>query len=220
MKLYHGTSTKFLKSILKNGITPRIINENDNWTHSPVKSSRKEYVYLTSLWGFGLFFGDNSCGGSKTALPVILEVEVDKENLEQDDDMKAIGEKFVKGFNTDAKGSLKILGTVAHRGTIEPNQITRIYIIRDMIYMLNFEKDGFNQFAVRIEQGMPKVSKAKRWIRRKLIKLEGILSYSKPNQIEYQKFTPKKVLNKELSDKYRKMAYPELFNKKTGEVKK
>lgn len=44
MKLYHGTSEKYLSSILKNGITPRATNKISNWEDAP---SNPHMIYLT-----------------------------------------------------------------------------------------------------------------------------------------------------------------------------
>jgi hypothetical protein len=215
MKLFHGTSTKYLRRILECGLTPRIENGNDNWKDNPkVEPSKPFFIYLTKFWGYGLFYGDSACGENEDEFPVIIEVDVDEKKLLCDEDTIKVGRQHVKGFNTDAEGSLHLLGNVAYDGSIPKEQFVRIYIILDKFYSLNFEKDGFNVYATFIEEGKRQQQKdADNWLLNEMIKRGGILVYVKPFDVEFARITDKQgTLNRELGNKYRFMAYPELFN--------
>lgn len=73
MKLYHGTSSKHLPSILKNGLVPRgSNNKRSNWNHT-IKS-RAGFVYLTSAYAGYFAF----CSTKKKEKGVILEIDTDK----------------------------------------------------------------------------------------------------------------------------------------------
>lgn len=54
--LYHGTTTKHLNAIIKEGLTPRITNKQNNFLDVP---SNEELVYLTSKWHYWYAFNAN-----------------------------------------------------------------------------------------------------------------------------------------------------------------
>ena len=73
-KLYHGTSERYLSSILSNGLLPRTIsNQRSNWEHS-IESS-DDRVYLTK--GYAPYFAYSACEENERW----LIVEVDKDIL-------------------------------------------------------------------------------------------------------------------------------------------
>lgn len=142
MKLYHGTSERYLQQILRNGLQPR--GELDsNWEKCP---SRSDCVYLTVAYApyYGFFTANEE--------ERIVVVEVDSNllyrgNLLPDEDFIA----QASGKDDDIPGetleertiwvrdrlhtfadyqemSLKGLGNCCYRGTISLEAITRIAI--------------------------------------------------------------------------------------------
>lgn len=212
MRLFHGTSTRYLKKILEEGLTPRFQNGNDNWKGN-TEPSRPFYVYLTRFWGYSLFYGEAACGDSDDEFPVIIEVEVDKKRLVHDEDAIKVGKQHVRNFMTDADGSLKVLGNAAYDGSIPKEDFVRIYIILDRFYSISFEKDGFNIIATMVEDAKTKEQKdADDWLLSEMIRKEGILVYMKPFDVDFGKIANKEgTLGMELGMRYRAMAYPQLF---------
>ena len=73
MKLYHGTSERHLKRILKEGILPRVSSQNEgNWNHTV--ESATDRVYLTK--GYAPYFAN--CAAEENERWVIIEVDKDK----------------------------------------------------------------------------------------------------------------------------------------------
>jgi hypothetical protein len=217
MLLYHGTSTLFLKKILEEGLTPREKNGNNTWEHNPdISPSKPEYIYLTSHYGYALFYAENACCDDVDAFPVVIEVDVDKENLFQDDDVQKIGEKVVKGaFSTDAKGSLQVLGTASHLGVIPVSRFKKIYVFLDMKYTMNFMSDVLSSTAYYVLSNLPATEKkGRKWLKNRLIELGGIKVFSSPFKIDFDSLKEVSVMNKTLADKYMKIAYPDLFKNK------
>ena len=70
IKLYHGTTTKHLDKILKQGITPRH-DRPSNWDKHP---SREDMVYLTNA--YAIYFAQVCCDWEAGESPVVLEVFV------------------------------------------------------------------------------------------------------------------------------------------------
>lgn len=147
MKLVHGTSKRFLKDILRNGIRPRE-NSPSMWE---VESNR-EMVYLTNC--YALHYAVNS----SRDFCILVEVDTNlipnsKFNLMADEDALEQAwrinnsifpfepeggtmEERTKWFSDnleiakihgfDHEWSLKVLGNCAHKGTIPPKAITKI----------------------------------------------------------------------------------------------
>lgn len=135
MILYHGTSTKKLASIERNGLQPRWKRRKDaGWKEYPSASDR---VYLTDCYAF--FFSFNAAetfGGD----PIVLEVEIldDHKKLVADEDALAqsycdpmpwvneldletrtnFWKENAPRFPELAIPSLEALGTCAFMGTI------------------------------------------------------------------------------------------------------
>ena len=140
MKLYHGTSSKFLKSILDHGILPRGDRFPDQW---PGKGTRKDLVYLTSC--FGPLYALNATHDSADQW-LILEVNIPYKKLARmmpdeayhaaragqdgkSPDAIRKGEaeyrKHLERHRNEWKESLKYVGNVAHKPSIPANAITR-----------------------------------------------------------------------------------------------
>ena len=133
MKLYHGCSAESLRSILTNGLCPRL-EKTSNWTKAP---SRPDMVYLTVAYPF--YFALNDKGFAAV-------VEIDTKGLSRkrffpDEDFIALvrsrqEEKEldeVHGMSRDSLEayqdrwtmSLGLLGNCCYRGTIPSRCITR-----------------------------------------------------------------------------------------------
>lgn len=128
MKLYHGTSERFLAQILANGIKPRK-NRKGNWPNCPSHSSM---VYLTAA--YPLYFSLNATLQGERAL--ILEVEstlLDENKLFPDEDfiVEATGQKHetirkhLKNFQNYWGKSIEHLGQCCYQGTIPIEALTR-----------------------------------------------------------------------------------------------
>ncbi len=80
MKIYHGTTSKYIPKILSKGILPRKKTHNSNWNGSVV--SKENFVYLTTA--YPIYFALNTCmNGDDLA---IIEVDVDTADLYPDED--------------------------------------------------------------------------------------------------------------------------------------
>jgi hypothetical protein len=138
MKLYHGTSVKYLKNILEQGIRPRG-NEVGNWSKYP---SRPDMVYLTVTYAF--FFAIHILDVDDA-----LVVEIDSRRLNEEllypdedciveimagNDLDTIAEFQLKVRDNLEEHrhrwaeSLKLMGNCAYRGTVPPAAITRYCI--------------------------------------------------------------------------------------------
>lgn len=153
--LYHGTSARYLKSILRVGLEPRGTRATrNNWKHVAHQSNPR-MVYLTD--SYAPYFAHNACRDNDDVL--IVEVALDSLNpanlfpdedfLEQvsrgRDDLPAnltLSQRTLRyrkrQFEFDTvvptgnpeipfwfQASLAGLGTCSHRGTISPEVITR-----------------------------------------------------------------------------------------------
>lgn len=54
--LYHGTTTRYLNNIIQNGLTPRKVNQVNNFVEVP---SNEELVYLTTKWHYWYAYNAN-----------------------------------------------------------------------------------------------------------------------------------------------------------------
>lgn len=152
MRLYHGTSSRHLDQILKEGLTPRA-ERPSNWD----AESCNEVVYLTKT--YGLHFAGNAVNAENEDL-VIVEIDTDllpdQEKLLPDEDSlwfawkagaikphqveawiydepKERQAQYFAGFLEDFASmgctwdwSLKVLGNCTHLGAIPPSAMTRI----------------------------------------------------------------------------------------------
>jgi hypothetical protein len=151
IKLYHGTTTKHLDNILKQGITPRH-DRPSNWDKHP---SREDMVYLTNA--YAIYFAQVCCDWEAGESPVVLEVLVDEKRLYPDEDFleqasrNLTAEHWVE-FNKNSietktsifrqdllnwqdqyQSSLNNLGNACYKGTIKPKNILRYSILSDCL---------------------------------------------------------------------------------------
>ncbi len=149
MKLYHGTSTRYLDKIIAEGIKPRGRN-GGNWKHSVRSHSRA--VYLTNA--YALHFAQAACKGSDKL--VVLEIDSieldilrfapDEDFLEQAsrnhpdywEELKSLTQeqrtewfkkRALKQFAPSWQNSLKSLGNCAYYGIVPSNVIKRVAIL-------------------------------------------------------------------------------------------
>ena len=150
--LYHGTSTKYLDDILKQGIKPRYDKESI-WEDNP---SRPDMVYLSSA--YAVYFSQvasNRLGGK----PVVFEVKVDTKRLYPDEDFleqitrvdpewkdtlslgmeerTAWFKNNMLEYKISYSDSLGALGNACHKGIIKPKNIIR-YSILDESKILDY----------------------------------------------------------------------------------
>lgn len=134
MKLYHGTNSKYLKNILKRGISPRK-NKESNWKEN---KSHPDMVYLSTAYPF--YFSYCSLG-EKDTKGVVFEIDTDvmDEDLFYPDedfiwqtlklDNKDIKLEVVKNdienYKRNWKLSLDRLGNCCYRGVIPVDAIIR-----------------------------------------------------------------------------------------------
>ena len=139
MKVYHGTSEKYLKSILKNGLIPR--GEKDgNWKHS--EEGHSEYNYLTSVYAG--YFALSAIDDYEKERLMLIEVDLDKldkKNFRPDEDFIAQSisqselDKDLLDINEEKyrhawKLSLNHMGTMAYKGKIPKSAIVRIVLVK------------------------------------------------------------------------------------------
>lgn len=74
--LYHGTTSKHLNSIIRDGLTPRILNKQNNFVHVP---SNQELVYLTNKWHYWYAFNANQ----QSLIEQVGEERYMKESIEE-----------------------------------------------------------------------------------------------------------------------------------------
>lgn len=152
MKIYHGTAERHLGSILANGLRPRILSGESNWTHSI--ESNPDTVYLTTSYALYFALSALDTDDLENDRAVVLEIETDgldssllvpdEDALEQIDrgmtqisreQMVARTRRFrdqVRSFSSrgyDWEWSLKKLGTCGYQGVISPDQISRVALI-------------------------------------------------------------------------------------------
>jgi hypothetical protein len=140
MKLYHGTSIRYLREIIKNGLLPRNETGNSNW-EGDIKS-KTGFVYLTTA--YPVYFAMAICKEKEDL--VIIEVNVDTDELYPDEDyiaqclkkhdpeLKHIDLKEINPlvelecYRKYWKDSLERNGNVCIKG-VEPGGITRFQTI-------------------------------------------------------------------------------------------
>lgn len=140
MRLYHGTSSRHLESIMTSGIRPRG-RRKGNWKQFP---SRKDMVYLTNA--YAPFFALQSCKEGEKALILELDLaRIDESRLYPDEDfiVQAISQQSglsvedvhdgirdaLEDYQQYAMTSLEHLGNCSHRGDIPKVAVTRYCLI-------------------------------------------------------------------------------------------
>lgn len=161
MILFHGTSDKFLKKILKEGIRPR-----EEHGHSVYKKidfeSREEFVYLTDRYPvFYANFAQDHAGGRAC----VIRCEVDEDMLFPDEEfigtvlarqehkgaknLKEITKKMILDvdpweYQHEWPKSMKYMGTVATL-FVKPEQITGHYVFKkneiDLMFACGLDTD-------------------------------------------------------------------------------
>jgi hypothetical protein len=137
MKLYHGCSAKDLRSIMVNGLCPRM-DKNSNWKKNP---SRPDMVYLTVAYPFYFALCHDGLAG-------VLEIDprgLDRKRFFPDEDF--LTNLFVlrdgKELNRREQGRIRVMlhtygqywrdslrfqGNCCYQGTIPPHCISRYCI--------------------------------------------------------------------------------------------
>lgn len=142
MKLYHGTTDRYLASILKGGLRPRGRRKKSNWDSYP---SRTDCIYLTEA--YAPYFAEqatNSRGGERS---LIVEVEIDEHDVRLLPDEDFIAQAMstqlkvsidavhagvrnsLEDYAHHALDSLAGLGNVCIRGTVSHDAITRYVVV-------------------------------------------------------------------------------------------
>lgn len=147
MKLYHGTSSKYLKRILKGGIKPRGVTGESNWEAFPSMDTR---VYLSST--YPLYFAAAATNfETKTHNMVVFEIDTDK--LDNDrfypdedfiaqalvqneptvypslEDAQEHAIAHIVGYKHHWTDSLEGMGNISHHGAIPVEAITRYAVV-------------------------------------------------------------------------------------------
>lgn len=150
MKLYHGTSERYVESILRNGLTPRG-NRKGNWAHTVTSNGRA--VYLTVA--YPLHFAKGCVQGNERL--ALFEVDTDflpydllapdEDFLEQatrDDPKSAGGLKDMKErtlwfrkrafveYKHHWRHSVEHMGTCTYYGRIAPQALRRVALVPNM----------------------------------------------------------------------------------------
>lgn len=161
MILFHGTTDKYLRKILKQGILPR--EEHGNSVYKKIElESREEFVYLTDRYPvFYAHFAEGYAGGR----PCVIRCEIDDDMLFPDEefigtvlarqkhpkhkDLKAITKKMILevdpwDYQHEWPKSLKFMGTVATL-FVKPEQITGHYVFKkgevDLMFACGLDTD-------------------------------------------------------------------------------
>lgn len=146
MKLYHGTSSRFLESILASGILPR---DNRRCSQFPEEDTRPDLVYLTKCFGPQYALNATRNTGEKW---LIVEVEISIEETGQllpDEgyrvflaadhgvppdrirELKVENEyrRTLEEHREEWQQSLDTIGNVAHKSGIATDLITRYCVV-------------------------------------------------------------------------------------------
>jgi hypothetical protein len=143
MKLYHGTSAKYLATILKEGIRSRRETGNSNWDKF---KSRPDLVYLTTA--YPLYFAANATETKDGESALILEVDSErlwKPGFFPDEDfiaqviaqregrsleiVQAEVTRDLEGYRHHWPASLKGMGTCSYLGPISIEAVTKYAVI-------------------------------------------------------------------------------------------
>jgi hypothetical protein len=133
--LYHGTSSRYLGKIKKEGLKPRL-NKRSNWSNP----SQKNFVYLSSM--YPMYYSVYTQKNDKLVIIEIDETKLDENKLYPDDDFiwhnlkrqgKAVDIEYAGSLIMQNqhlwKESLNLLGCVAYLGSISTGAMNRIAII-------------------------------------------------------------------------------------------
>lgn len=144
MKIYHGTSSKYLGKILKEGLKPRL-DRSGNWEKFP---SIKDFVYLTVAYPF--YFA-NAAIEEDTESMLVLEIDLDKldkNEIYPDEDViaqsiqhnnkdnisiDAIQEyvkQYIGNFKEHWEESIRLIGNCAYNGIIPLDAISRYALVK------------------------------------------------------------------------------------------
>lgn len=161
MILFHGTSDKFLKKILRDGIRPR--EEHGNSVYKKIEfESREDFVYLSDRYPvFYANFAQEHAGGRAC----VIRCEVDDDMLFPDEefigtvlarqenpkhpDLKKITKQMILDvdpweYQHEWPKSMKFMGTVATLW-VKPEQITGHYVFKkketDLMFMCGLDTD-------------------------------------------------------------------------------
>jgi hypothetical protein len=124
IKLYHGTTSIFLKSILKKGLLPRKYTGISNWDSRLTgrmidRSSDPELVYLTKTPEKARNIGYRAVKLHRGELAILMAL-VSEEFLVPDEDSR----------KKTWEASLRTVGTCAYRGRIHPENISLCEIVK------------------------------------------------------------------------------------------
>lgn len=137
--VYHGTSTKYLNSILKDGILPRNLTGNTNWHEDAL--SIPNVTYMTDKWHY--LYAINAVvehGVSPGSFPCYIECKVPKRLLVIDEDfihsefMNKKIERAMRNSNDieyDPMECLTEYGTVGVLGSIPPSMMVSFSVLAD-----------------------------------------------------------------------------------------
>lgn len=166
VKLYHGTSSYYLNSILQNGILPRRETGNDNFEHV---SSNEVVTYLSNKWHYHYAYhaneellrkeyGEDWSMNPKAQwwltlnpVPVYIECKIPKQLLVLDEDI--VHSRYftnkVKQANKKGKAleltwedCLTHYGTVGVIGAIKPEWITSFTVLADAKLYLELKDEN------------------------------------------------------------------------------
>jgi hypothetical protein len=144
--LYHGTSARHYDAVLTKGLVPRG-RRKSNWTHSVV--SANDRIYLTDAYPIYFAFSATTPGVKEDGMVIEIDTDMmnahrfvpDEDALEQstrgrDQIPGSMKERTVRYrelapmYSQFADESLYALGTCAYMGTVEPQHISRIAVIK------------------------------------------------------------------------------------------
>ena len=118
VRLFHGTTTKYLAEIQEKGLVPRAVTKNSNWNaERTVKTyfgyersleSLGDRIYLTDLWHYYFAFNatmmvDQQWFKTWSIAPIFVEVEVREENLGPDEDYVHNGRRVLTRIHQAAE---------------------------------------------------------------------------------------------------------------------
>lgn len=107
IRLFHGTHTSHLESILKHGLLPSIQTRNNNWSKI-TDGSHPALVYVTDKWHY--FFSSNTAPRA-AGFPCYIEFDVPKELLLADDDyfVSAHFSRLAKREEAEGKSGTEVI---------------------------------------------------------------------------------------------------------------
>lgn len=118
VRLFHGTTTKYLAEIQEKGLMPRGLTKNSNWTQEKtIKTcfgydrnieSIPDRIYLTDLWHYYFAFNatmqaDPEWFKTWSIAPIFIEVEVREDSLAPDEDYVHNGRRVITRIHEAAR---------------------------------------------------------------------------------------------------------------------